>query len=261
MRAVNLIPADRASRRRRYRRALGRPRLCGRGRAARRRRARRRLRVRRQGRREQDGPAQPGHARGRPRAGPGELAPELHPGAPAGRREGPVGRRDRRVTLQLAGSDGADRARAPQRRHVQQSHGGRQQRLERGAPRGPVDTTTTAGGPTFALAGCASSQSEIATILTRLQAVPSVTNVSLADSAKQSDNAPNTRNGTVSRGSAASQDGRCPFVSWTMNLNYSGNYTVPNTKLSKSSSSSSTVSASTSSTNSGGVVAGSQVSQ
>ncbi len=44
----------------------------------------------------------------------------------------------------------------------------------------------SAGGPTFALAGCASSQSEIATILTRLASVPSVTNVSLADSAKQS---------------------------------------------------------------------------
>ena len=122
-------------------------------------------------------------------------------------------------------------------------------------------TTSSAGSPTFALAGCASSQSEIATILTRLQAVPSVTNVSLADTAKQSDSAPNTRNGTVSRGSAASTGGSCPIVSWTMNLSYSGSYTVPDQRLSKSSRSPSTVSHSTSSTGSSGVVAGSQVAR
>jgi hypothetical protein len=122
-------------------------------------------------------------------------------------------------------------------------------------------TTSSAGSPTFALAGCASSQSEIATILTRLESVPSVTNVSLSDAAKQSDSAPNTRNGTVSRSSAATQGGRCPFVSWTMDLDYSGSYTVPNQKLSKSSPSPSTVSHSTSSTSSGGVVAGSQVAR
>lgn len=122
-------------------------------------------------------------------------------------------------------------------------------------------TTGAAGGPTFALAGCASSQSEIATILTQLASVPSVTNVSLADSAKQSLNVPNTRKGTVSRGSAASQGGKCPFVSWTVNLVYSPSYTVPDQKISGSSQSSSTVSHSTSSTNSGGVVAGSQVAR
>jgi Tfp pilus assembly protein PilN len=122
-------------------------------------------------------------------------------------------------------------------------------------------TTTSAGSPTFALSGCASSQSEIATILTRLESVPSVTNVSLADSAKQADSAPNTRNGTVSRSSAASQSGRCPFVSWTMNLEYSGSYTVPNSKLGKSSASASTTSHSNSSTSSSGVVAGSQVAR
>ena len=125
----------------------------------------------------------------------------------------------------------------------------------------PSTTTSTATGPTFALAGCASSQSEIATILTRLASVPSVTNVSLADAAKQSETAPNTHNGTVSRSSAASQGGKCPFVAWTINLNYSGTYTVPNQKLSNSSKSSSTVSHSTASTSSGGVVAGSQVAR
>ena len=125
----------------------------------------------------------------------------------------------------------------------------------------PSTTTATTSGPTFALSGCASSQSEIATILTRLASVPSVTNVSLADSAKQSDTAPNTRNGTVSRGSAAPQSGRCPIVSWTANLSYSGSYTVPNQKLSSSSPSSSTVSHSTSSKSAGGVVAGSQVAR
>lgn len=122
-------------------------------------------------------------------------------------------------------------------------------------------TASTGSSPTFALAGCASSQSEIATILNTLQSVPSVTNVSLSDSAKQTDNAPNTRNGTVSRGSAASQSGKCPLVSWTINLAYSGTYTVPEQRLSHSSTSSSTVSHSTASTSSGGVVAGSQVAR
>jgi len=122
-------------------------------------------------------------------------------------------------------------------------------------------TTASAGSPTFALAGCASSQSEIATILTRLQSVPSVTNVSLADSSKQTDHAPNTSNGSVSCGSAASQGGKCPLVSWTMNLSYSGSYTVPNQKLGKSSASASTTSHSSSSTSSSGAVAGSQVAR
>ena len=122
-------------------------------------------------------------------------------------------------------------------------------------------TTTGAGSPTFALAGCASSQSEIATIITRLEAVPSVTNVSLADSSKQGDSVPNTRNGTASRSSAASQSGKCPLVAWTLDLDYSGSYTVPNQKLSKSSNTASTVAHSTSTTSSGGVVAGSQVAR
>ena len=125
----------------------------------------------------------------------------------------------------------------------------------------PSTTAPSTAGPTFALAGCASSQSEIATILTRLASVPSVTNVSLADSSKQAVNAPNTRKGTVSRGSAASQGGRCPLVAWTINLVYSGTYTVPEQRLSNSSPSSSTVSHSTSSKGTGGVVAGSQVAR
>lgn len=99
-------------------------------------------------------------------------------------------------------------------------------------------STTTAGGPSFSLAGCASSQSEIATILDRLQSVPSVTNVALSDSAKQSDSAPNTHKGTVSRGSAASQGGKCPIVSWTISLTYNPGYTVPNEKLPHTSTSS-----------------------
>jgi len=120
-------------------------------------------------------------------------------------------------------------------------------------------TTTSAGGPTFALSGCASSQSEIATILNRLQAVPSVTNVSLSDATKQTDAAPNTHNGTVSRSAAGSQGGKCPLVSWTISLAYSPSYTVPTQKLPHSSTSPSTVSHSTASPN--GVVAGAQVSR
>lgn len=125
----------------------------------------------------------------------------------------------------------------------------------------PSTTAPATGGPTFALSGCASSQSEVATILTRLESVPSVTNVSLSDAAKQADSVPNTRKGTVSRSSAASQSGKCPFVDWTINLVYSGSYTVPDQKVSSSSPSSSTVSNSTSSTSNGGVAAGSQVAR
>jgi len=131
-----------------------------------------------------------------------------------------------------------------------------------GAASSAVPATTapsTLGSPTFALAGCANSQSEVATILTKLESVPSVTNVSLADAAKQSDKAPNTHSGTVSRSSAASQGGKCPLVSWTMNLVYSGTYTVPDQRLANSSTSPSKASHSTSSTSA--TVAGSQVAR
>ncbi len=101
-------------------------------------------------------------------------------------------------------------------------------------------TTTPSVGPSFSLAGCASSQSEIATIISRLQSVPAVTNVALSDSAKQTDKAPNSRNGTVSRNSAASSSGRCSLVSWTISLSYSGGYTVPNQRLRHSTSASKT---------------------
>ena len=122
----------------------------------------------------------------------------------------------------------------------------------------PSTTTGTGTSPSFALAGCASSQSEISTILTRLQAVPAVTNVSLQDSAKQGDNVPNSRTGTVSRGSAAAVQNKCPFVAWTINVTYSGTYTVPNQKLPHSVTSPSTVSTSASS---GGAAQSKQVAK
>ena len=128
-----------------------------------------------------------------------------------------------------------------------------------GAAAPSTTAPSTSSTPTFALAGCASSQSEISTILSRLESVPSVTSVSLADSAKQTDQAPNTHSGTVSRGSAGASAGKCPLVSWTINLAYSGTYTVPNQRLPHSSTSPSTLSHSTASTS--GVVAGAQVAR
>ncbi len=121
-------------------------------------------------------------------------------------------------------------------------------------------TTTSSGGPSFSLAGCANSQSEVATVLSKLESVPSVTNVSMTDATKQgTGNVPNARKGTVSRSSAGSQNGKCPLVAWSMSLTYNPAYTVPNQKLKHLSTSPSTVSHST--TSSGGVVQSTQVAK
>jgi Tfp pilus assembly protein PilN len=129
-----------------------------------------------------------------------------------------------------------------------------------GSSTGAVPSTTTgAGSPTFALAGCASSQSEVATIISRLQSVPSVTSVALSDAAKQDDKAPNQRSGTVARGTAAPTSGKCPLVAWTITLGYSPSYTVPTQRLSHASTSPSTVSHSTGA--SGSVAQSSQVAK
>jgi Tfp pilus assembly protein PilN len=106
----------------------------------------------------------------------------------------------------------------------------------------PATTTPSAGGPTFNVVGCASSQSEVATVLARLESVPSVTNVSLLDSSKQAAKVPNTRKGTVSRNSAAQSGGKCPLVSFTLAFTYAGTYTVPKQRLAQDKTSHATAS-------------------
>jgi Tfp pilus assembly protein PilN len=95
-------------------------------------------------------------------------------------------------------------------------------------------TTTTVAGPTFVLAGCASSQSETALVLTRLQQTPGVTDVQLQSTAKQSA-APNSAPpGPLSKAEAAG--GKCPLVGFNATLTYSPTYTVPSEKLPKNGS-------------------------
>jgi Tfp pilus assembly protein PilN len=105
---------------------------------------------------------------------------------------------------------------------------------------GVPSTTASAGSPTVSMTGCAASQAEVATIITRLQSVPAVTNVSLGDAAKQTDGVPNS--GTGSRAKTGGSGGKCPKVTWSLSLAYSPSYTVPTQKLPRSVTAPATVS-------------------
>lgn len=97
-----------------------------------------------------------------------------------------------------------------------------------------VPSTTTAGSPTFVLAGCASSQSETATVLTRLEQTPGVTDVLLQSTSKQTSSsaAPNSAPpGPLSKAEAA--QGKCPLVGFSATMTYSPTYTLPSQKLPK----------------------------
>jgi Tfp pilus assembly protein PilN len=89
-------------------------------------------------------------------------------------------------------------------------------------------TTQTTTGPAFTLAGCASSQGEVATVLSDLGQVPGVVNVSLVGATKVGDKVPNRRKGPVRR----SADLGCPLVSFNLTLAYNTTYTLPNSKFS-----------------------------
>lgn len=94
-------------------------------------------------------------------------------------------------------------------------------------------TSTSTGGSTFSLAGCASSQAEVATIVSNLQEIPSVTNVSLEDATKKSDAFDTKLNARPPVGAdrAEASSGQCPFVTWTLTLDFSPNYTLPKQTL------------------------------
>ncbi|MGH2851312.1 MAG: hypothetical protein ACRDLP_11915 [Solirubrobacteraceae bacterium] len=91
-------------------------------------------------------------------------------------------------------------------------------------------TTQVATGPTFTIAGCASSQGEVATVLTDLAQVPGVVNVSLVNAAKAADKVPNRRSAPL--GASANESGSCQMVNFNLNLTYTPTYTVPNAKFS-----------------------------
>ena len=91
----------------------------------------------------------------------------------------------------------------------------------------PGSTTSSSPGSTFSLAGCASSQAEVATVLTRLSAVPSVSNVDLQSAAKTTDSAPNASR-VLRPDAAEAAAGTCPLVSFNLTFDYAQDYTVPN---------------------------------
>lgn len=121
-----------------------------------------------------------------------------------------------------------------------------------------VGTTTTTGGASFSMSGCASSQSEVATVLTQLAHVPGVTGVQLSNAGKTSDKAPNS-GPQVARSKDSAPNGQCPLVAFTLTLSYDPTYTVPNSKISGSSATSAQT-VSTSSTSATGATGATQPS-
>lgn len=101
---------------------------------------------------------------------------------------------------------------------------------------GPVDAAGVAG-TSFNLSGCASSQEEIATVLTRLASVPGVDDVTLTNTVE------NQKKGK--HGAPSTASGGCAYTVFTLTVDYSGSYTVPDTKGAAKGSSGQTVSTST----------------
>jgi Tfp pilus assembly protein PilN len=94
-----------------------------------------------------------------------------------------------------------------------------------------TSTTATTGGPQFTLQGCASTQAEVATLITRLQQVPHVNSVALSTSGKATSGY--TPNSGPQLGPTADEahQGTCPHVSYDITLGYDGAYNLPDQKL------------------------------
>lgn len=93
-----------------------------------------------------------------------------------------------------------------------------------------TSTTSTVSGPMFTLQGCASSQAEVATVISRLEQIPHVVNVSLTSAVKSPGGAPNSSPPLAPNADEARQ-GQCPRVGYDLTLNYDAAYTLPNQKL------------------------------
>ena len=104
---------------------------------------------------------------------------------------------------------------------------------------GTVDASGAAGTGSM-LDGCASSQAEVANVLTNLASVPGVDSVALTNTSENS--TPSAR----SKGSGMAVGGNCPDVAWSLNVTYDAAYTVPDTKVVSSPSGAQTVSTQTS---------------
>ena len=91
---------------------------------------------------------------------------------------------------------------------------------------GPADATGL-GGTTFNLIGCASTQDEIANVLTNLATVPGVESVSLTSTIER---AKQSQSGKSQAASAEAVSAACPLVTFTLSVDYGGSYTIPNQK-------------------------------
>jgi Tfp pilus assembly protein PilN len=97
---------------------------------------------------------------------------------------------------------------------------------------------------TFTLTGCASTQGEIANVLTNLAGVPGVDDVTLTSTAE---NLKQTKSGKSQVTSAEASGGACPFVTFAVDVAYSSAYTIPLQKTGGGASPGQTVSAAPSS--------------
>jgi Tfp pilus assembly protein PilN len=109
----------------------------------------------------------------------------------------------------------------------------------------PVDVTFTSfsasagSGPaaadgttdtTFNLSGCASTQGEIAAVLTNLASVPGVDTVTLTSTTEQRRQRKSGK--SMIKAAESGSGGGCPLVEFSLAVNYKGSYTVPDTKFS-----------------------------
>jgi hypothetical protein len=95
---------------------------------------------------------------------------------------------------------------------------------------------SSGSGAGFSLIGCASTQREIAEVLTNLFQVPGVSDVRLTNTVETVPPKKNKLSGQAALKAALSAGGTCPLVTFTVALTYAGSYSVPNTKAPKASS-------------------------
>jgi hypothetical protein len=91
---------------------------------------------------------------------------------------------------------------------------------------GPAEATGL-NDTIFNLTGCASTQGEIANVLTNLASVPGVNDVTLNSTVEAKRQA---KSGKSQTAAAEALSGTCPLVTFTLAVDYSGSYTIPNQK-------------------------------
>jgi hypothetical protein len=95
---------------------------------------------------------------------------------------------------------------------------------------------SSGSGASFSLIGCASTQREVAEVLTNLFQVPGVSDVRLVNTVETVPPKKNKLSRQAALKAALSAGGSCPLVTFSLALTYAGSYTLPNTKAPKASS-------------------------